>query len=102
MDTIISVDETLIKPCQMIRFMKVPLTTYVLQYKRGTIKRAGAGLSFFYWAPNVHNRGGPAGERGRPICLSRNDRRLPAGRRSRTAHVSNCGSKRLAWLLDFT
>jgi hypothetical protein len=30
----------------MISFMKVPPSTYVLQYKLGTIKREGAGLSF--------------------------------------------------------
>ena len=35
----------------MIRFIKVPPTTYVLQYKHGKIKREGPGLSFFYWAP---------------------------------------------------
>ena len=35
----------------MLSFMKVPPTTYVLQYKHGKIKREGAGLSFFYWAP---------------------------------------------------
>lgn len=34
-----------------IRFMKAPPTTYVLQYKRGVVKREGAGLSFFYYAP---------------------------------------------------
>jgi hypothetical protein len=35
----------------MLSFMKVPPTTYVLQYKHGRIKREGAGLSFFYYAP---------------------------------------------------
>ena len=35
----------------MISFIKVPPTTYLLQYKHGTVKRAGAGLSFFYYAP---------------------------------------------------
>lgn len=35
----------------MLSFMKVPPTTYVLQYKHGTIKREGAGLSFFYYVP---------------------------------------------------
>jgi len=30
----------------MLSFMKVPPTTYVLQYKHGKIKREGAGLSF--------------------------------------------------------
>ena len=40
----------------MIRFMKVPPTTYVLQYKHGKIKREGAGLSFIYWAPTKKHR----------------------------------------------
>jgi len=35
----------------MLSFIKVPPTTYVLQYKDGRIKREGAGLSFFYYAP---------------------------------------------------
>src|SRR5215216_5487615 len=35
----------------MISFMKVPPTTYVLQYKHGMVKREGAGLSFIYYAP---------------------------------------------------
>jgi len=35
----------------MISFIKVPPTTYVLQYKHGTVKRQGAGLSFVYYAP---------------------------------------------------
>src|SRR3569833_1481173 len=35
----------------MLNFMKVPPTTYVMQYKFGKIKREGAGLSFFYYGP---------------------------------------------------
>ena len=35
----------------MLSFMKVPPTTYVLQYKHGRITRQGAGLSFIYYAP---------------------------------------------------
>jgi len=35
----------------MLSFMKVPPSTYVLQYKHGKIKREGAGLSFIYYAP---------------------------------------------------
>lgn len=35
----------------MIRFIKVPPTTYVLQHQAGAIKREGVGLSFFYWGP---------------------------------------------------
>lgn len=35
----------------MLSFVKVPPTTYLLQFKRGEVKREGAGLSFFYYAP---------------------------------------------------
>jgi regulator of protease activity HflC (stomatin/prohibitin superfamily) len=35
-----------------IRYVKVPPTTYILQYRSGNPVRAGAGLSFFYFAPN--------------------------------------------------
>jgi len=35
----------------MLSFMKVPPTTYVLQYKHGKIMREGAGLSFIYYVP---------------------------------------------------
>ncbi len=37
----------------MIRFLKAPPTTYVMQFKNGKVKREGAGLSFFYWAPTT-------------------------------------------------
>ena len=35
----------------MLNFMKVPPTTYVLQYKHGKVKREGSGLSFVYYVP---------------------------------------------------
>jgi hypothetical protein len=35
----------------MLNFMKAPPTTYVLQYKRGKVKREGIGLSFIYSVP---------------------------------------------------
>lgn len=34
-----------------VRYVKVPPTTYVLQYRAGRLVREGAGLSFFYFAP---------------------------------------------------
>lgn len=34
-----------------IRYMKAAPTTYLLQYRNGKIRREGAGLSFFYYAP---------------------------------------------------
>ena len=35
----------------MLRFIKVPPTTYLIQYKSGNVKREGVGLSFIYWGP---------------------------------------------------
>ena len=36
-----------------IRFFKAAPTTYVMLFKRGVVKREGAGLSFFYFAPSA-------------------------------------------------
>src|SRR4051812_41657808 len=36
-----------------IKFVKVQPTTYLLQYRGGTIAREGSGLSFFYYAPTT-------------------------------------------------
>jgi SPFH domain / Band 7 family len=33
------------------RYLKVPPTTYVMQFRKGRPVRSGAGLSFFYFAP---------------------------------------------------
>lgn len=35
-----------------LRYLKVPPTTHVIHYRRGQVVREGAGLSFFYFAPN--------------------------------------------------
>jgi len=36
-----------------IKFIKVPPTTYLLQYRRGKVVREGVGLSFFFYAPTT-------------------------------------------------
>src|SRR5688572_26783464 len=33
------------------RFIKVPPTTYLIQYRHGKVVREGGGMSFFYYAP---------------------------------------------------
>jgi|WetSurMetagenome_2_1015567.scaffolds.fasta_scaffold82377_2 hypothetical protein len=35
-----------------IRYLKVPPTTHVIQYKKGRPVRQGSGLAFFYYEPN--------------------------------------------------
>lgn len=37
----------------MFSYLKVPPTTYVLHYSGGKVKRQGAGLSYFYFAPSA-------------------------------------------------
>jgi len=34
------------------RYIKVPPTTFVMQFRAGQVRREGPGLSFFYFAPN--------------------------------------------------
>lgn len=36
-----------------IKFIKVQPTVYLLQDRKGQVVREGAGLSFFYYAPNT-------------------------------------------------
>ncbi len=36
-----------------IKFIKAQPTTWLMQYRNGKIERAGAGLSFFYYAPTT-------------------------------------------------
>ncbi len=36
-----------------IKFIKFQPTTYVLQFKNGAVKREGAGLAFYYYAPTT-------------------------------------------------
>jgi regulator of protease activity HflC (stomatin/prohibitin superfamily) len=36
-----------------MKFIKIPPTTYVLQYKAGAVVREGVGLSFFYYTPTT-------------------------------------------------
>jgi len=35
------------------RYLKVPPTTHVIHYVRGKVRREGAGLAFFYFAPSA-------------------------------------------------
>jgi hypothetical protein len=36
-----------------IRFIKVPPTTYLIQYRRGQVVREGSGMAFFYYSPTT-------------------------------------------------
>jgi regulator of protease activity HflC (stomatin/prohibitin superfamily) len=86
----------------MLSFMKVPPTTYVLQYKHGKIKREGAGLSFFYWAPTSTIVAVPLASADVPFVFPETtaDFQSVTIQGQLTYRVTD--PKRLASLLDFT
>ena len=52
-----------------VRFMKAPPTTYVLHFANGRVRREGAGLSFFYWAPGSTIVAVPVGSADAPFAF---------------------------------
>ncbi|MGM0563190.1 MAG: SPFH domain-containing protein [Pseudomonadota bacterium] len=52
-----------------IRYFKADPTTYVIQYRKGKIKRQGAGLSFFYFAPSTALVAVPVASQEAPFML---------------------------------
>jgi regulator of protease activity HflC (stomatin/prohibitin superfamily) len=86
----------------MIRFMKVPPTTYVLQYKHGQIKREGAGISFFYWAPTSTIVAVPLASADVPFAFTETTTDFQAVTIQGQLTYRVADPKRLASLLDFT
>jgi regulator of protease activity HflC (stomatin/prohibitin superfamily) len=52
-----------------IKFIKFQPSTYVLQYKNGSVKREGSGLSFFYYAPTTSMVAVPMGSEDVPFIF---------------------------------
>jgi len=86
----------------MVSFIKVPPTTYVLHYKNGKIKREGAGLSFFYWAPTSTIIAVPLASADVPFVFQEttSDFQSVTIQGQLTYRVAD--PRRLASLLDFT
>jgi hypothetical protein len=86
----------------MLNFMKVPPTTYVLEYQHGKIRREGAGLSFFYWGPTTTNVAIPVGSTDVPFVFpeATADFQSVTIQGQVTYRVGD--PKRLASLLDFS
>ena len=51
------------------RFIKVPPTTYLMQFRAGRAVREGAGLSFFYYAPTTSLVAIPVGSTDAPFIF---------------------------------
>jgi regulator of protease activity HflC (stomatin/prohibitin superfamily) len=52
-----------------IRFIKTPPTTYLLQFRNGSVVREGTGLSFFYYAPTASLVAVPVGSADQPFIF---------------------------------
>ena len=86
----------------MLKFMKVPPTTYVLHYKHGKIKREGAGLSFFYWSPTSTIVAVPLASADVPFVFAEATADFQAVTIQGQLTYRVADAKRLAALLDFT
>ena len=86
----------------MLRFIKVPPTTYVLQYKHGRIKREGAGLSFFYYAPSSTIVTVPLASADVPFVFQETTADFQAVTLQGQLTYRVVDAKRLAALLDFS
>jgi regulator of protease activity HflC (stomatin/prohibitin superfamily) len=61
-----------------IRYMKAPPTVHVMHYKNGRIRRAGEGLSFFYYAPSSTIVAVPVGSIDLPFAFAESTRDFQA------------------------
>jgi regulator of protease activity HflC (stomatin/prohibitin superfamily) len=82
--------------------MQASPTTYVMQFKDGRIKREGAGLSFFYWAPTTTLVAVPLSSKDMPFVFNEltQDFQAVTLQGQLTFRVSD--AKRLATLLDYS
>lgn len=52
-----------------IRYIKSDPSTYLIQYRGGSIRRKGVGLSFFYYAPSTSLVAVPVGSQDAPFMI---------------------------------
>src|SRR5215470_16676561 len=86
----------------MVKFIKVPPTTYVLQYQHGKIKREGAGLSFFYYTPSSTIVTVPLASADVPFVFQETTADFQAVTLQGQLTYRVVDAKRLATLLDFS
>ena len=54
----------------LIRYFKADPTEYLLAYANGRVRRAGAGLAFFYWVPSTSLALVPTSTQDAPFILN--------------------------------
>lgn len=86
----------------MIRYLKASPADYVIQFSSGTVKREGAGLSFWYWAPTTTLALVPLGSKDLPFAFGEvtKDFQTLTVQGELTWRVAD--PRKLAALLDFT
>jgi hypothetical protein len=85
-----------------IKFIKVPPTTYLLQYRGGKVVREGLGLSFFYYAPTTSLVAVPVGSADVPFIFQETTADFQAVTIQGQVTYRVGDPKRLAALLNFT
>lgn len=86
----------------MLSFMKVPPTTYVLQFKRGKVKREGVGLSFIYSVPTSTIVAIPVASADVPFVFQEATADFQSVTLQGQLTYRVADPKRLAMLLDFS
>jgi hypothetical protein len=84
------------------RFIKVPPTTHVIQYKAGRIVREGPGLSFFYFAPTTSLVAVPVGSTDAPFIFEEQTADFQSVTIQGQASYRVTDARKLAGLLNFT
>jgi hypothetical protein len=85
-----------------IRFIKVPPTTYLLQYRGGKAVREGVGLSFFYYAPTTSLVAVPVASTDTPFIFQETTADFQAVTIQGQVTYRVSEPRRLASLLDYT
>jgi hypothetical protein len=85
-----------------LRFMKAPPTTYVLHFQNGRVRREGAGLSFFYWAPGATIVAVPIGSADAPFAFQEATADFQSVAIQGQVTYRVAGPRRLAALLDLS
>jgi hypothetical protein len=85
-----------------IRFIKIQPTTYLLQYCKGQVVREGAGLSFFYYAPNTSIVAVPVASEEAPFIFEETTADFQAVTIQGQVTYRVADAKKLAALMNFT
>jgi hypothetical protein len=85
-----------------VRFVKVPPTTHLIEYRHGRVVREGAGLSFFYFSPTTSLVAVPCASTEVPFLFEERTADFQTVTLQGQITYRVADPRRLATLLDFT